>query len=117
VVPVLTSLGLDYAAATCQTVRKDLRPPTVLSVAVHAALLIVMMKIIIVIGTNQISHLTMPHLNDAVSSSMRTFPAIFIDSSWSSASSFAGFGHVALSPVFLYPRQTLQSMTPKNMPG
>ena len=46
---------------------------------------------IIVLGANPTSHLTMPHLNAAVSSRMRTFPAIFTSSSWSSASSFAGF--------------------------
>ncbi len=63
----------------------------VLPAAVHAALLITMMKIVIVLGANLISHLTMLHLNAAVSSRMRTFPAIFIASSWSSASSFAGF--------------------------
>jgi hypothetical protein len=82
-VPASTSLVLDEAAATCLTARKTLRLPAVLSAAVRAALLIAMMTIVIVLGANLTSHLTMPHLNAAVSSPMKTFPAIFTASSWS----------------------------------
>jgi hypothetical protein len=82
---------LAAVAATCLTARMTLRMPAVISAAVHAALLIVMMKIVIVLVANLTSHLTMPHLNAAVSSHMKTFPAISTASSWSSASSFAGF--------------------------
>jgi hypothetical protein len=91
VVPASTSLVLDAAAATCLTARKTFRLPAVLSAAVRASLLITMMTIVIVLGANPTSHQTMPHLNDAVSSNMKTFHAIFTASSWSSASSFAGF--------------------------
>ncbi len=59
VVPASTSLVLDAAAGTCLTARKTLRLPAVLSAAVHAALLIAMMKIVIVLGANPTSHLTM----------------------------------------------------------
>jgi hypothetical protein len=58
VVPASTSLVLHVAAATCLTARKTLRLPAVLSAAVHAALLIAMMKIVIVLGANPTSHLT-----------------------------------------------------------
>jgi hypothetical protein len=68
-----------------------LRLPAVLSTAVRAALLIDMMMIVIVLGANLTSHLTMPHLNAAVSSCMKTFPAISTVSSWSSASVSLGF--------------------------
>jgi hypothetical protein len=73
VVLSLTSLVLEAAALTCRTARKTLRLPVVLSAAVHAALLIVMMKIVIVLGANPTSHLMMQYLNDAVSSS-KDFP-------------------------------------------
>jgi len=59
--------------------------------------------------------LTMLHLNAAVSSPMKTFPAISTAFSWCSASSFAGFLRAAPSPALLYPRQTLRSTTLKKM--
>jgi hypothetical protein len=80
VVQASTSLVLDAAAATCLTARKTLRLPDVLSAAVRDALLIDMMTIVIVLGANLTSHLTMQHLNPVVSSRMKTFPAIFTSS-------------------------------------
>ena len=70
--------------------RMTLRLLVVLS-AVRCAALLTVMTTVIAPGANPTFHLTMPHLNDAVSSRMRTFLAIFTSSSWSSASSFAGF--------------------------
>jgi hypothetical protein len=63
--------------------------------------------IVVAPGSNPTFHLTMPHLNVAVSSLMKTFPAISTASSWSSASSFVGFLREAPSPTLLYPWQTL----------
>jgi hypothetical protein len=69
--PVLTSLVLDAAAATCLT-RKTIRLLVVLSVAVRAVLLKAMMPAAIAPGANPIFHLMMQHLNAAVSS--RIYP-------------------------------------------
>ena len=66
VVPASTSLVLDAAAATCRTVRTTLWLPAVLLAAVHAVLLIDMMKIVIVLGANRIFRQMMQPLNTAV---------------------------------------------------
>ena len=57
--------GFRRGGKTCLTTRTTLRLPAVLLAAVHAVLLIAMMKIVIVLGTNPIFRQMMPPLNDA----------------------------------------------------
>jgi hypothetical protein len=87
VVQASTFLVLDTAASTCVIARMTLRLLVVLSVARPA--LQTAMTTVIVPGSNQTFHLTMQHLNTAVSSRMKTFPAMSTSPSWSSAFSFA----------------------------
>ncbi len=61
-----TFLVSDAAAATCLTEKTTVRLPEVLLVAVHAAMLIDRMKIVIVLGANLIFCQMMPPLNAAV---------------------------------------------------
>ena len=92
--PELTSLVLETPAATCLTPRITFRLLVVLSAVTHIALLTVMTSVIAP-GENPIFHLMMPHLNVAVSSHMKTFPAISTAFSWFSAFSFDGLSRVA----------------------
>ena len=66
VVPASTFLVSDAAAATCLTERTTVPLPAVLLVAVHAALLIARMPIVIVLGAHPIFRPMMPSLNVAV---------------------------------------------------
>jgi len=74
VVPASTSLVLDAASETCRTVRTTLWLPAVLLAAVHAVLLIDMMKIVTVLGANPIFRQMMQAFERCHVKSLEDFP-------------------------------------------